>query len=636
MNRRLTRLKTALWAFAGALAVLTVVRFANGLGATTNLSDAAPWGLWIAFDVMAGVALAAGGFVLAGTVYIFGLEKYRPLVRPAILTAFLGYVAVAVGLLYDLGLPWHIWHPMVYWQHHSVLFEVAMCVMTYLTVLALEFAPVALEHPAFDRPLFRRLLGLLKKVTLPLVIAGIVLSTLHQSSLGSLFLIVPHRLLPLWYSPILYVLFFVSAVGLGMMMVTLESLLSAFFFKHAVHKDLLSGLGKAAAWVLGVYAVLRVGDLLVRGVLPAALDGSWATVLFVVELSACSIVPAILLSIRRVRTSVAGLSVASVLTVLGMIGTRANVAILAIRRPEEMPYFPSLAEFGVSLGVVSVAALAFLFLVERLRVYGEAARTEPARPVPAASTIHGLAPHAWSAPRRYSFAFVAAAALSLLVLPRSAVLGNQPEGTSVAPPRRVAGSRTRPDAGGPVRLRLAREADAEPADLLMIDGNRDGTAVLFDHHGHSERLGGDSSCAACHHLSLPLDRHSSCWECHRDQYEPTDLFRHDAHARHLGGNAGCAECHAEASKPKTRETSASCEACHADLVSKESRVSPPGGRWKPAPGYMDAMHGLCITCHEDERKKKPDGTPAGLERCGTCHDADRAGQLERMKPSAVK
>ena len=151
MTNRLSVLKTILWASVGVLAVVTVVRFTRGLGAVTNLSDAAPWGLWIAFDVMAGVALAAGGFVLAATVYIFGLEQYRPFVRPAILTALLGYVAVAVGLLYDLGLPWHIWHPIIYPQHHSVLFEVAMCVMLYLTVLSLEFAPVVLEHPLFAR-----------------------------------------------------------------------------------------------------------------------------------------------------------------------------------------------------------------------------------------------------------------------------------------------------------------------------------------------------------------------------------------------------------------------------------------------------------------------------------------------------
>ncbi|MCJ7627424.1 MAG: polysulfide reductase NrfD, partial [Longimicrobiales bacterium] len=207
MSRRLTTLKTVLWALVGVLAAVTVVRFAHGLGAVTNLSDAAPWGLWIGFDVMSGVALAAGGFVLAGIVYIFGLERYRPFVRAAILTALLGYAAVAVGLLYDLGLPWRIWHPIFNWQYHSVLFEVAACVMLYLTVLALEFLPVVLEHRLFQGAFFQTILKALKRVSILLVIAGIVLSTLHQSSLGSLFLITPYRLHPLWYSPIIYFLF---------------------------------------------------------------------------------------------------------------------------------------------------------------------------------------------------------------------------------------------------------------------------------------------------------------------------------------------------------------------------------------------------------------------------------------------
>jgi len=245
MIGRTNAVKTFLWGVLGVLAAVTFGRFNGGLGVTTDLSDAAPWGLWIAFDVMAGVALAAGGFVLAATVYIFRLEKYRPFVRPAILTAFLGYAAVAVGLMYDLGLPWRIWHPVAFPQHHSVLFEVAMCVMLYLTVLSLEFLPVVLEHRFFDRPLFRMLRNVLKKVAIPLVIAGIVLSTLHQSSLGSLFLITPYRVDPLWYSPIIWVLFFVSAIALGLMMVTLESFVSAWLFGHRLRMERLSGLGRA-------------------------------------------------------------------------------------------------------------------------------------------------------------------------------------------------------------------------------------------------------------------------------------------------------------------------------------------------------------------------------------------------------
>jgi len=353
----------------GVLAVMTLARFARGLGGTTALTDVTPWGFWIAFDVMSGVALAAGGFVLAATVYIFGKQDYHRFVRPAILTAFLGYLAVAVGLLYDLGLPWHIWHPMIYPQEHSVLFEVAMCVMLYLTVLSLEFAPVVLEYRWFDRPLFRKIHHVIKTITIPLVITGIVLSTLHQSSLGSLFLITPYRLHSLWYSPIIWVLFLISAMGLGLMMVIMESFFSAWFFGHKLRKDLLAGLARAASIVLFVYAGLRLGDMAIRGVLGSAFDGSWQSSLFWFELLLSALIPATLLSFRRIRQSTAGLVTCGMMTIMGVIGYRFDVCIEAFARPDDMPYFPSWMELAVSFGIVAGAMLVFIFFVERLKVY---------------------------------------------------------------------------------------------------------------------------------------------------------------------------------------------------------------------------------------------------------------------------
>ena len=203
-NRNLARVKTILWAIMGIWAVVTVARFAHGIGATSGLNDVAPWGFWIAFDVMAGVALAAGGFVVAAIVYIFGLERYHHFARPAILTALLGYIAVAVGLLYDLGIPWHIWHPMIMPQHHSVLFEVAMCVMLLSDrARHSNSRPAVLEHPLFHHSRSFQFTPERRasKITIPLVIAGIVLSTLHQSSLGSLFLIQPFRVHPAVVQP---------------------------------------------------------------------------------------------------------------------------------------------------------------------------------------------------------------------------------------------------------------------------------------------------------------------------------------------------------------------------------------------------------------------------------------------------
>jgi Ni/Fe-hydrogenase subunit HybB-like protein len=637
MNKRLLILKTVLWGLVGVLTVVTIARFVNGLGAVTNLSDAAPWGLWIGFDVMGGVALAAGGFVIAATVYIFGLERYRPFVRPAILTAFLGYIAVAVGLLYDLGVPWHIWHPMRYWQYHSVLFEVAACVILYLTVLALEFAPVVLEHPKLDKPLLRKVLHGLRRVTIPLVIAGIVLSTLHQSSLGSLFLITPYRLHPLWYSPIMYVLYFFSAVALGLMMVTMESLLAAFFLKHQLHKKLLSGLGLAASAVLSVYVVLRVGDLAMRGVLAQYLDGSWQSFVFVSELAVSAVIPAALLLIKKVRTSIAGLAVCSAFTVLGMVGYRLNVAIVAFARPEELAYFPSWMEFAVSIGIVATFMLIFIFCVENFRVYDDVGKdTSERRPSYDPATLHALLPHRLALPRRYSLAAIAAAAIAVVFLPQQAITGVVPADTPVAAARTVDGMPTLREGGGR-QLQLIEEMAVVPEGMpfLMIDGNRNGYPVLFDHKAHEARLENDRSCGVCHHISKPYDRNTACFECHSDMYEPVSTFNHASHVEQLDGNAGCVQCHEDASLEKTAATAAPCSKCHADLVSPLAFVEAPQDRWQAAVGYMEAMHGLCVECHTTKLLEDPENLPAALDRCDTCHDPDRPIELQRMAPHVV-
>ena len=634
MSRRLLTLKSVLWALVGVLAAVTVARFVHGLGAVSHLSDTAPWGLWIGFDVMGGVALAAGGFVIAAAVYIFGLEAYRPFVRPAILTAFLGYIAVAVGLLYDLGLPWHIWHPLVYWQYHSVLFEVAACVMLYLTVLALEFAPVVLEHPRLSQPWLRTMLHGLRRVTIPLVIAGITLSTLHQSSLGSLFLITPYRLHPLWYSPIMYVLFLVSAVGLGLMTVVLESALAAYFLKHHAHADRLAGLGKAAAVVLLGYAALRLGDLAVRGVLGASFGRSWHSTLFVLELAVSAVLPGVLLLVPRVRSSMAGMAVCAALTAAGMVGYRLNVSIVAFARPERFGYFPSWMEIAVSLGIVAGAALVFIFFVERFRVYEEGPVTSAApRPSFDPATLHGLLPVRLAAPRRFSLVAIGAASLTILVMPREATLGARPAATPVAAARTTDGLAVPRGERGRRLIPAAHDNGGGAMPVLLIDGNRNGDATLLDHQGHVDRLGGDTACGICHHLDVPYDRQAACVACHRDMYEPTDVFRHASHVRVHDGNAGCVECHQNGVAPKGYETATPCGDCHADLVATGGFIAAPDARWKAAVGYVEAMHGLCRDCHTREQKQDPARYPATLNRCDTCHDADRPAELRELAPA---
>jgi len=629
MSKSFSLFKSILWAIMGVWAVVTVARYMHGLGATTGLNDATPWGLWIAFDVITGVALAAGGFVLAATVYIFGLERYRSFVRPAVLTAFLGYVAVAIGLLYDLGLPWHIWHPIVFPQHHSVLFEVAMCVMLYLTVLALEFSPVVLEHPWFDWPILQTIHRIVKRLTIPLVIAGIVLSTLHQSSLGSLFLIQPFRVHPLWYSPMVYVLFFVSAAGLGLMMVTLESLLSGWFFGHKIRTELLGGLGKATSVVLFLYVALRLGDLLVRGTLGYAFDGSWQGFLFLFELLISALLPAVLLAFRKVRTSSAGLGVCASLTVLGMIGYRFDICIVTFTRPDGLPYLPTWMELAVSAGVVAGAILTFLFFVEHLKVYEDEPEEQAEPFIPPSDDTAGIPepyPAVVASPRRYSLIAVVTAALTVGFLPADAVFGPQPESNPVSPARTVDAFEIQlKDSPGRVyALPGFVPPDAAPAGakrtaikVMLINGNRDERMVPFNHAGHVEQLGGDTSCVGCHHQNIPFDQNTSCHQCHRDMYETTDTFDHASHVRKVGGNAGCAQCHADEPARKTRETAKACQACHAEMVVKGSRVpAPEQGLSGFAPGYMDAMHGLCIACHEEvaEEQNKPHHA-----RCDACH-----------------
>ncbi len=342
----------------------TVLRFTKGLGAATNLSDQFPWGLWIGFDVLCGVGLAAGGFTLAATVYVFHIERFHAVLRPSILTAFLGYALVAVALLYDLGKPYNIWHPLVMWNPHSVMFEVAWCVMLYLTVLALEFSPAVLERFHLQTPL-----RVVKAATIPLVIVGVLLSTLHQSSLGSLFLIVPSKLHPYWYSPLLPVFFFISAVSVGLAMVIFESNLSSRALGREIEMPLLEVLGRAMAVVLAIYGLLKFQDLWGRGALVHLREPSTETVLFLLEMTLGVLIPLPLLLFRKVREDRDGLFGVAVLVITGFILNRLNVSITGLEAYSGVHYFPRWTEVAVTLSIVGVGFLLFSLAVRYLNVF---------------------------------------------------------------------------------------------------------------------------------------------------------------------------------------------------------------------------------------------------------------------------
>lgn len=586
MSRRIQVFKGILWGIVGLAAAVTVVRFTRGLGTTTALSDTTPWGLWVGFDVMSGVALAAGGFVVAAIAHIFHREKYHHAARPAILTAMLGYAAVVVGLLYDLGLPWHLWSPIVHWNPRSPLFEVAWCVMLYLTVLILEFAPVALE-----RTPFKRLQRVLLRLQLPLIILGISLSTLHQSSLGSLMLIMPFRLHPLWYTPHLPELFFVSAICLGLAMVIFESTITAWLYERQPRTEMVAGLGRFAAFGLAFYFLFRIGDLWHHGKLGLALSGTFESNLFLFEMAISTVVPMVLFAIPRVRRNHTGVFVASSLCVIGFILNRVDTSGLAQVWATGTRYFPSWTEWAVSLGVVSGFALIFFFIQEHFPVEPELEEEEnrwrrwQLFQLPRFDRLSRvwLGDATFASRRVYSFVFVVALVVGLTLTPW------QPR-VEATPVQRARGG-----------------------EVLRV-GYPIGT-VQFPHADHVKRLG-KKSCGTCHHLHMPGDVGTPCSECHRDLYLDTPLFDHVRHVRDLDGNRSCGRCH-PAGREKNGVSAKFCSDCHDKDMMVANNVVKEFKRLS-APGLRAAAHGICIDCHRREAKnpewKKPD-----LFRCATCH-----------------
>jgi Ni/Fe-hydrogenase subunit HybB-like protein len=358
----------------GIAIVTAMVRYIYGIGAISDLSYSYPWGFWISFDLFTGVVISSGGFLMAGSVYILGLKEYKPLLRPSVLTALLGYIMVAVALLVDLGHPERIWYMMIYRNGTSVLLEIGICVMTYLTVLAIEFAPVVFEGLKWEK-----WAHLIHRFIMPFVILGVVLSTLHQSSLGSLLLIQPAKLHPLWWTPILPIMFFVSAISVGLAMIILESSLSSRYFKRGLETHLLEKLAKAIPVVVGIYGLLKFGELAVAGELGLLFTSGVMSVLFWTEMIVGVFIPIVWFSFKRNRQSPSGLLAGAVIVLAGMILNRFNVSWFAVKHPDPlfyMPtfmgnvkYFPTLPEVLVSVGIFSAGILAFGLIAKYFPVF---------------------------------------------------------------------------------------------------------------------------------------------------------------------------------------------------------------------------------------------------------------------------
>jgi Ni/Fe-hydrogenase subunit HybB-like protein len=372
---------------AGAAAV--AARFIGGIGYVSNLSTARPWGLWIGVDVASGVALAAGGFTTAFLAHIVGRHYYEPVVRPALLTAMLGYTFVVLGLLVDIGRSWAIWKPMLFWNFNSVLFEVAMCVMFYLNVLYIEFVPVVVEQfkgrvnlpgaLAGLNGLVESLLNLadriLGKLMWVFVIAGVVLSCMHQSSLGSLMLVAPTKVHPLWYTPILPLLFLTSAIAVGYPMVVFETTLATASLKLDGEMRVLGPLTRLTIYLLGIYMALKVGDMVVRGTYVYLFDFTAQTNAFLVEMLLGVIVPWLMLLSERVRRSRRALFAACTMIVGGVLLNRVNVFVVSYKPPvSESHYFPAVGEILITVGLIATLMFIYRFLVTHLPVLSAPAR----------------------------------------------------------------------------------------------------------------------------------------------------------------------------------------------------------------------------------------------------------------------
>ncbi len=354
------RVITAVIFLLGAWA--TYLRFLVGWSAATNLSDAQPWGIWVGLSTLCGVGLSAGGFATAAAVYLLGMERYRPIVRPAILIAYLGYLTVCAGYAYELGLPWLAWHAFIYWNPHSVLFDVCMCILMYTTVLTLEFAPAIVEKLPWKgfRDMF---MHWHHKMVIGVVLAGVLLSSMHQSFLGGLFLIFKGKEYPLWYTPHLTTMFYLSAIPAGIAMIIIALYLSIRSLDVKIDPKIISELAWVITPLLIINAVWRFVDLVKQGGGPYLFLWRSETLYFWLEMALFIVIPVIMFNTKRIIESPKGVYWASAVTIMGFITNRINVSITALERSTHANYVPKWPEMAITVMMLAAAVIVFRYAV---------------------------------------------------------------------------------------------------------------------------------------------------------------------------------------------------------------------------------------------------------------------------------
>ena len=554
-NRVRTALDDVLWLVVAVGATVAFFRFWRGLGAVTRLDDVTPWGLGIVFDVACGIALAAGGFTVAAVVYVFDIRRYKPIARLAVLSACLGYGLYCVGLAFDMGRPERFWHILIYPQIHSVLFEVAWCVILYMTVLFLEFMPAVCEGNGW-----RRVERFFKMIAIPVIIAGVALSTLHQSSLGALFLIMKGRLDELWHTQMLPMFFLLSAIAAGLMVVVLLGIASARNWGREFNADDYAPLARAVSYVLFGYVVLKFADLWLRGILDRLWDGSAYSQLFLAELFVGALLPAVLFSIARIRRNRRAVSTVGGVVILGTVLNRMNVGLLGTFAATGSTYFPTWMEIAYSCMLVALSVLIFRATVRHVPVFSDHADSHSYRKMitPEERQPFRMLPgHAgYQTLYHTSLVVVAGIAVTAAAMPSVAVHG-----------RRVLAWPVRPSVDREYFDAQENYIYSEAPDVLTLNGDRAGKDVkAFPHGLLVEILGGDDSCLQCH--------------CGPDQGIPIT----------------------------SKEDHRPCALCHTDLYSGDAESG--------AVSLKEAYHTRCIQCHETEEPRR--GIPA-MDECVYCH-----------------
>ncbi|GMV41408.1 MAG: hypothetical protein AMXMBFR64_31240 [Myxococcales bacterium] len=596
-SKGLKRFKDVLWALAFAGLAAGIGRFVFGLGASTNMMDALPWGWWKVFNMVAGAALATSGFVVAAIIYILQLDKYRAVARLSVVVGFLGYGSSLVALLFDIGLPHRGWHPFFMWNPHSFLFEVFWCVSIYWGVTAVELLPIVTER--FGR--FRTFAHTLHEKMLPFVVLGITLSTMHHSSLGSLFMASPTRLHPLWHSMWIPPQFFVSAMGAGMAAIVLLMIFISQVYGRELDRKAVEGLSKGAAVMLGIFLLLRVADLTVneKWSFVFGADVTWESRVFWVELALQAVLPVALLSSRWVRQNLIALGVTCTMALLGLIMHRLDTGIVGYFSTSEAIYIPNVSELVLSFGVLAAAALFFFLLVERFHVL-EVGHDHP----PLWTPEETRAVFRGEGARRALRIVLIAIPVTVVAL-RSQATG--PFEPIVAP------------------VEAAVVATDPMRTVLRLDANSNGMWVDFPHKLHQTELqklyglAEKETCVKCHHLNIPKDNNTVCRRCHADMEVPTPMFRMENHKDRFKTDAD-REAFLAVNLGDKRAAFKACAGCHKDNMAGLLTYEPKGFDHQ-APGYKDAMHGACLTCHrlrEREKNIKP-SDPKSPGNCLFCH-----------------